>query len=586
MAIQYGGPSIGAAHIPFTAPKPPPLRRPPPVVPPVRHPSLTAPQVANQQVNQALAPQISAQNAFNQRQNQAITAFANALLGKLTPLAGQVGQTYDQAIGQTAALSNQSAQFLQNANPSPQVQALLQSAGAPQAQQDQVTQALGGTFGGGAGVLSFLGGAVPGGQLAADKAAVVGQTAQLPGIAALQGEQSLASALGTQADARNQLLATRPGLYQTALQNIRENQGARAKLNQDARQNQFENNLAVQKVNIGVQEFNAGQRAKAAGVRAATASAAAKLAEAKREFRVKRSDAATAAVAKATAADKAAQVKAKQAFFTWFTGTKQTYDDKTITEIAKDVFGIDVSGLSTTAPPPKPVTPKSVSPGSTLVDPATGKVIYKAPPRPTAAHYTTIHDSTGQYVVNETTGEKTKVGAPLPAGSTGGRIVGSDKSGRYYYDPTTGKKTLITPPVNTSTSSGPKLNTTASGRYGVQIDEAGNPILRNGHTVPYPKTTGGASSTSGARTQKLIATIDAGLENAVNGFDGKDINGKVQHHPALDRAGAIAELEKHGYFATPELKKLAMARLNKYYPQHPAAYDFNKFPGSGVPPGG
>jgi hypothetical protein len=36
-----------------------------------------------------------------------------------------------------------------------------------------------------------------------------------------------------------------------------------------------------------------------------------------------------------------------------------------------------------TAPAPKTVTPKSVSPGSTLIDPATGKVIYKAPPKAT-----------------------------------------------------------------------------------------------------------------------------------------------------------------------------------------------------------
>jgi hypothetical protein len=189
--------------------------------------SLSLAQAANQQVNAQLNPQLAAQDTFNARQNQAVQSFANALLGKLQPIAGQVGQDYNQAIQQTGALSNQAAQYLQNANPTPQVQALLQSAGAPAEQQAQIGNQLGQTFGGGAGVLSFLAGAVPGGRLAADKAAMQGQAAQLPGFAALKGQQDLASALGSQSEARAKLEATRPGLFQQAEHDIQANNLAR-----------------------------------------------------------------------------------------------------------------------------------------------------------------------------------------------------------------------------------------------------------------------------------------------------------------------------------------------------------------------
>lgn len=206
-----------------------PARKPAPV-------SLSLSQAANRQVQQQIAPQEQAQTSFNNRQSAVIQSFANALLGKLQPIAGQVGNDYDQAINQTGALANQSAQFLKDQNPSGSVAALLQDAGAPQAQQDQITGQLGQTFGGGAGVLSFLGGAVPGGQMASDKAAAQSQAAQLPGLAALKGQQDLSSALWQQGQDRNTLEATRPALYQAATQNITSNNLARGKMAQSASQ--------------------------------------------------------------------------------------------------------------------------------------------------------------------------------------------------------------------------------------------------------------------------------------------------------------------------------------------------------------
>src|SRR5580765_2062146 len=182
--------------------------------------SLNLTQAANRQVNQVLNPQLAAQAAYGRQQNAAIQGFAQALMGKLQPIAGQVGADYDQAISQTGALANQAATFLQQANPTPQVQALLQSIGAPAEQQAQQAGQLGQTFGGGAAVLNFLGGAVPGREMAADKAAAQSQAEQYPALAALRGQQDLASALAQQQKARATIEGTRGQLYTTARQDI------------------------------------------------------------------------------------------------------------------------------------------------------------------------------------------------------------------------------------------------------------------------------------------------------------------------------------------------------------------------------
>lgn len=206
----YAGPAPGAVLPP--PPKPAPKRK-----------SQSVSQVANQQVNQQLAPVLAGQDAQAKQQNDAIQSFALALLGKLQPVAGQIGGDYDKAIGQTAQLSGAAANALRNANPNQQDQQMLQAVGAPQEQRAQVASQLADTFGGGAAVTLFNQGQVPGTQLATDKASAQAQAGQLPGLAALKGQQDLASALSSQRTARQQTLAQRPGLVQSATQAIKGN---------------------------------------------------------------------------------------------------------------------------------------------------------------------------------------------------------------------------------------------------------------------------------------------------------------------------------------------------------------------------
>jgi hypothetical protein len=212
----YSGPGPGTI--------PPPK---PPTPKPPRQKSQSVSQVANQQVNQQLAPVIAGQDAQAKQQNDAIQSFALALLGKLQPVAGQVGQDYNQAIGQTAQLSGAAANALRSANPNQQDQQMLQAVGAPQEQRAQVASQLANTFGGGAAVTLFNQGQVPGTQLATDKASAQAQARQLPGIAALKGQQDLASALAAQRTERQTTLAQRPGMVQQATQTIKGNIAAR-----------------------------------------------------------------------------------------------------------------------------------------------------------------------------------------------------------------------------------------------------------------------------------------------------------------------------------------------------------------------
>src|SRR4029077_2755548 len=128
--------------------------------------------------------------------------------------------------------------------------------------------------------------------------------------------------------------------------------------------------------------------------------------------------------------------------------------------------------------------------------------------------------------------------------------------GAWSYDPSSGKVTQITKPA-AGASGGAKLSTTASGRYGIQIGREAQPILRNGKTVPYSKTGGTATSDlTAAQAQNETARIDAGLNTMKTGVDPS--GGK--HPPITDRAAAMAELEAEGYFSSPVLKRMAMAR--------------------------
>jgi len=233
LPVAAAAPSFGAqprvavpAQASGTAAWTPPV----PVAPAARGPSLTVNQAANRQVNQILAPQYAQQAAYAKLQNNAIQQFALALMGKLQPIAGQVGADWNQAIDQTGALADRAATFLQNANPTPQVQALLQAANAPASQQAQISGQLGQTFGGGAGVLSFLGGAVPGGEMATEKAAAQTQAEGYPALASLRGQQDLAAALAQQATARGQIGAQRGQLFATARNDILANAMKRQQL--------------------------------------------------------------------------------------------------------------------------------------------------------------------------------------------------------------------------------------------------------------------------------------------------------------------------------------------------------------------
>lgn len=219
------------AHAMFTAGKGYYAGAHPAIQPPPPKPkSQSVSQVANQRVNQQLAPVLGAQDAQATSQNENIKSFALALLGKLQGGADQVGANYDKAIGQTAALSGATADALRNANPNQQDQQLLSAINAPDAQRQQVQSKLADTFGGGAAALQFTQGEVPGSMLASQKASDQAQASKLPGIAALKGEQDLSAALAGQRQNRAQTLAQRPGLVANETQNIRQNNQARANL--------------------------------------------------------------------------------------------------------------------------------------------------------------------------------------------------------------------------------------------------------------------------------------------------------------------------------------------------------------------
>jgi hypothetical protein len=104
-------------------------------------------------------------------------------------------------------------------------------------------------------VLAYTAGAVPGGELAADKAAAQAQAAQYPTIAALKGQQDLAAALWQQGQDMQKIEAQRPGLYQQAAQDIRANNAARASAALQQRQDQISNQLRQETLSQGANQF-------------------------------------------------------------------------------------------------------------------------------------------------------------------------------------------------------------------------------------------------------------------------------------------------------------------------------------------
>jgi hypothetical protein len=330
------------------------------------------------QTNAILAPQLAAQQAYARGQSTAIQNFATALLGKLQPIAGQVGDIWNQAIGQTGDLASRAATFLQQANPTPQVQQLLQAAGAPAEQQAQLAGQLGQAYGGGAAVLNFLGGAVPGSEMATQKAAAQTQAEGYPALAALRGQQDLAGALWQQAQARNQLEAQRGQLYSTAMADIRRTQAAQA------------------------------QAQGTAAYRAATLKQrGADLTEKRREFGI------------------TSQKQSARDFISFFNANKnQNYSADQWTQIAKS-FGINLTGVATHAPPAKTKL-TSVAPGHTVID-SNGNVVYRAPAGPTSTRPISVSpgnslvDSTGKVIFTAPARPSTATNKPFHFKGADGR---------------------------------------------------------------------------------------------------------------------------------------------------------------------
>lgn len=167
---------------------------------------------ARQMVDALLAPQRLALDTQATTQQQAIEAFTKALMGIAGEQVGPVGQDYDNAIAQQAALAAESRAGLAASSPNADIQADLAAIGAPDAQKQQVADQLANVFGGGGATLFETGGRIPGASLAANKAAELAYAREIPGIIGLQGGQNLATALAAAAQKRAELEATVPGL--------------------------------------------------------------------------------------------------------------------------------------------------------------------------------------------------------------------------------------------------------------------------------------------------------------------------------------------------------------------------------------
>jgi len=516
-------------------------------------PSYTGPTAA-QQAQAILGPQLAQQNLYAAHQNAVIQSFARSLLGKLQPVAKQVGGDYDQAIQQIGGLSGQAAQYLSGQNPTPMQQALTSSVGAPPEQQAQEAAQLGNVFRGGAGVLAFTGGTIPGSELAGNKAAAQTFARTLPYIGKLSGDQSLASAMWQQSQDRAKLEATRPQLVSDAQSNI----------------------------------DTANYRAASLGQTAASD------AEHIREFDLTRSDKVAAAKAKAAAPP--------TPHYTTVTDSTGTYVVNEDTGARRRVG----EGKTPTTSRPR-YTTVTDSTGTYIVNEDTGarrRVGEGKQPGAPTPHYTTVTDSTGTYVVNEDTGARRRVGEGKAAATpTPHYTTVSDASGTYVVNEDTGARRRIAgPKVAAPSTSAPSTKTINGVTYmwdagrrgwvksGLPVAAAKTPSATapttktiNGVTYQWDKGGRGWVPAQGLPTatpkkktltpteaQTEVQRVDDALATMQSGYTSsgtavKDRTGKTLG-PITSRADAMAELEKEGYFSSPALKRLAMARLNKAYP--------------------
>jgi hypothetical protein len=450
---------------------------------------------AADQAQAILAPQEAQQAAYGQQQNAAIRSFANSLLGKLQPVAGQVGADYNSAIKQIGGLSGQAAQYFSGQNPTASQQALEQSVGAPAEQQAQTAQALGNTFRGGAGVLAFTQGVVPGSELAGDKAAAQASARQLPGIAALKGQQDLASALWKQSDDRMKLEATRPKL------------------------------VADAQSNIDTANYRAGQ-----------------LAQGDRRL----SDQESQAAASTDYKNRALAASTNYKYDALATST----DYKNRALAATNTYRQGLLDAS---------TGRTDLGYAKLAQTAADK---KADRAATKAY----HDS---YLAHLTAGDSERVAhdKALEAAKTAGLAIQQENADTGVYNANTSRINAGTSRIRANTAANkppaaPKLSTSASGRYGVQTDTSGNPILRNGKTVPYPKTGGTKTRTlTPSESTKFTKSATQIATNAVNGAT----DPKGVYHPPISRDVAEQEMRAAGLFGDPRSAKIAIQALNAAY---------------------
>src|SRR5580765_7884985 len=105
----------------------------------------------------------------------------------------------------------------------------------------------------------------------------------------------------------------------------------------------------------------------------------------------------------------------------------------------------------------------------------------------------------------------------------------------------------------------------------VHGDRQWDPVKKRWVKAPgLPAKTAASSGLNVENARKETQRIDDALATMQSGYTSsgqpvKDRTGKTLG-PITSRAEAMAELEKEGYFSSPVLRRLAMARLNRAYP--------------------
>jgi len=174
-------------------------------------------------------------------------------------------------VGLTARrLFDAASNSLRAVNPTGDVAHLLDSIGAPQAQQQQIAGNLNNVFNGGAAVGQYVNGVLPLGVLRSQGEAATSLARLQPGFAALTGQQNLLTALGQQKDARMKIAGQMPQLEQDWLSQFHTNQNQKQQLAMEAQaaglkvqKQDFDQNLAVSKLRQQQNQFIAKQAAKA-----------------------------------------------------------------------------------------------------------------------------------------------------------------------------------------------------------------------------------------------------------------------------------------------------------------------------------